>query len=165
MFRRYDNLKRAICLLGVVLALSPSLQETHAFCFIAGCAPTHSSGEADGSGDAEHTSCSGHDCSASDTCQSNSNDSEHHQEPGEQSPAQCPCPPACWCHQSPSPLELPKSGPAPFELLVAGPVYVALASFDTTQSAHLSRFDAISAIDSSVKSAPQVCAQLCRFLT
>ena len=165
MFRRSDNVKRAVGLMGIVLALSSTFQQTHVFCFLAECAPSFNSEVAE-----EH-SCSGHTCPhskarhKSDTASVTATDHARvgdscgsHSEP-------CPCPPACWCHQTSEPFELPKSGPEPTDLVIVGPVYMNVAAISALDARQLSRSSNIAALDSSVASAAQKCAQLCRFLT
>ena len=161
MFGRHDNLKRAISILGIVLALSPTLQHTHAFCHLAGCTASPSSAAA------EAHDCSEHNCpftrhnhssvqgSTPDRCGDDFNDSQS---------APCPCPPACWCHQSPEPLELPRNAPEPTNLLLFGAVYLDVAVLDTSRDEQRSRNAVLASLDSSARSAAQICAQLCRFL-
>jgi hypothetical protein len=170
MFHPYDKLKRAIGLLGVVLALSSSFQKTHLFCYLADCTPTFSSVVAEGH------DCSDHDCSDHGCPYSKANRKSHtatvmptHDECAYDlcgsRPGPCPCPPACWCHQAPEPFELPRSAPEPTELLVVGTVYLDVTIVGSLHGEHLSRCATIAALDSSVKSSAQVCVQLCRFLT
>ena len=162
MFRRYDNLKRALSLLGMALALSSTAPQTHAFCQQAECAAALPDCENRHSCPFAHSepccrSGSPADCghSAMDGCRD-----EHR---GTQSDP-CPCPPACWCHQSPEPLQLPRNAPGPTDQLVQCAVYLDHAELDSSRVEQQSRVAALESLDSSVMSAAQVCAQLCRFL-
>ncbi len=157
MFRHYDNSKRAIALLGVVLALSSGFQQAHWLCELGGC---KAASVADKS--CEHDSKVTHSCthshgynigkpSASEDCDQSQKGS-------------CPCPPECWCHQAPQPLELPRSAPEPAELLLQGFVCGfanenAVADSDSI-CLHISAW----ANEAMVETSSERCAHLCRFL-
>jgi len=165
MFYHYDNLKRAIGLLSVVLVLSSGFQQTGLCCYLAGSASTDSCNVAE-----EHC-CSEHVCPHSPMRQGNStpHESASQDECSDHLCCSClgpcPCPPTCYCHQSPDPFELPRSAPEPTELLVLGSVCADVTMIGALHNEQLSRAAVIAVLDSSVKSAAQVCAQLCRFLT
>ena len=159
MFQRCDNLKRAISLLGVALALSSTLQQTRAFCYLAGCAPTSSDNVAE-----EHC-CSDHECPYSRERAAAAEQDHSVDDLCRSCPTQCPCPQDCWCHQSPEPFELPRSVPVPSELLVLGSVYLDVTFIGAQHGNQVSPDANFAILDSSVKSASQFCAHLCRFLT
>ena len=161
MYYRSDKLRQVICLLGVMLTLSPALQGVHAFCQLSGCV-------SDGGLEtvAEHE-CSSHGCSHShsdhasvpnpthDDCDDNLSGSRH---------SSCPCPSTCWCHQTAEPLELPRSAPVTPELLMELGVYLNSTSLDTSRDEHQSRNAALASLESSAMSATELCVRLCRFL-
>jgi len=159
MFQRCDNLKRVISLLGVALALSSTLQQTRAFCYLAGCAPTSKIDTSE-----EHC-CSNHDCPHSRERDATAEQDRSRDDLCRSYPGQCPCPQDCWCHQSPEPFEVPRIVLVPSELLVLGPVYMDVAFMGAPHGDQFSQDATIAILDSSVKSATQVCAHLCRFLT
>ena len=157
MFHRYHNLKRAVGLLGVVLVLSSTAQQSGIFCVVSGCSPTHAC--ADG---LPHHACP-HACHESGTTNASSSHDSCHDELEGSCPVPSPCPATCWCHQSSEPFELPRTVSQPIELLF-GLVYS-----DTT-IASISHFElsprtaTLAALDSSAASAAQLCSKLCRFL-
>lgn len=169
MFHHYGSLKRVIAIFGMALLLSSSLQQTRVFCFLAGCAPK-SCGAQPGQGELGGHACSGRDCPFSrahrelhqpcdalpaDSCVDALFDS---------CPTSCPCPPACWCHQSPEPFELPRTATVSIELVDLGPVYSDMTIDGSTLSSQCRRERAISVLNASAMSAAEVCAHLSRFL-
>jgi len=154
MFHRYHNLRRAVGLLGVVLALSSTAQQTRMFCMIAGCSPASACDEEvhHGTYQSETAKASLSSC---DTC---------HGELNESRPVQCPCPDSCWCHQSPEPFELPKPPSQPLELLLTGVVYTDATIASTPDGEQSARTASLAALDSSTTTSAQLCSKLCRFL-
>ncbi len=163
MLSRYNNSKRITALLGVVLALLPSVQDLHLLCHLGGCAATCSA----------ETACSEHSHSEAKSC-SHSHACTSAREASVRSPERdciddqdksCPCPPDCWCHQPAQPLQLPKGPSEPIELLLRNltqsdaSIVVAAIGADRTASC-----DYASTADVWTESAVQRCAELCRFL-
>lgn len=158
MFYRYHNLRRAVGLLGVVLALASTAQQTQVFCVIAGCSPAAAS-----EGEVHHGTCP-HSCHQSETANTSLSHEGCHDELEDACPAPCPCPDSCWCHQSPEPFELPKTQSQPIELLLTE-----LASSDATTACishgeQSLRMISLAALDSSATTSAQFCSELCRFL-
>lgn len=158
MFYRYHNLRRAVGLLGVVLALSSTGQQTRMFCVIAGCSPASAC-------DAEvhHGTCP-HSCNQSETAKASPSCDTCHDELEDSRPAQCPCPNSCWCHQSPEPFELPKTPSQPLELLLTGVVYTDATIASTPDGEQSARTVSLAALHSSTTTSAQFCSELCRFL-
>jgi len=164
MFYRNHNLRQAIGLLGVVLALLSGIQQGHAFCYLAGCDSASTRVEqSDQMADSLVAACScSRTCnktrtksSASTACEGVVNQSEP-----------CPCPPACWCHQLPGPLGLPTSASVPEDLLsqLIGQSHVTMAVSVSTGSDQSSQYDLETTISASFESVMPRCAKLCRFL-
>jgi hypothetical protein len=178
MFRRYDNLKRVVALVGVVLTLSCSAQTGHFLCLMAGCSTTFDIGQGHRRAIVSTTACAhengcraaecmvagaignapaldpctGHNASAGDRACSSGNGSP------------CPCPPGCWCHQMPAPFSLPKIASVPIELILSGFVHCCaerLAVADCTYPS-VPVWTQVGGL--SVDSSVARCAQLCRFL-
>jgi hypothetical protein len=159
VFRHYDNSKRAIALLGALLALSPGAQHAHLLCEFSGCSDT-----------SEVHACDARDCSQSEKC-SHSHACHTHQHTAaalelkgdHEHDGSCPCPPSCFCHLAPQPLDLPKDAFEPIELLLRGaaPALNTMITVDQCNVAP-SRWDC--AIGESSASSVHRCAQLCRFL-
>lgn len=161
MFYRCDKLRRAICLLGVMLTLSPAMQGVHAFCQLSGCASDSSLESV-----AEHQ-CSNHGCSHSHRDHALTSNTSHdgcEEEPSGSSNSPCPCPPTCWSHQAPEPQELPKGAPVPAESLVQDGIFLNATLLDTSRNEQQSRIGALASLDASAMSAAEICVQLCRFL-
>ncbi|QEG35887.1 hypothetical protein Pr1d_31930 [Bythopirellula goksoeyrii] len=157
VFRHYDNSKRAIALLGVVLALSSGFQQAHWLCELGGCKAA-----AVAVTSCEHHCAVTHSCSHSHGC--NADKPSGSEDCSGSQNGSCPCPPECWCHQAPQPLELPRSAPEPNELLlqgfVGGTVSVSAVANCDSASLHISAW----ANEAMVESSPERCAHLCRFL-
>ncbi|QEG37203.1 hypothetical protein [Bythopirellula goksoeyrii] len=151
MFNRCDISKRVIALLGVVLALSSGFQSVHWVCALGGCEiaalETHTAAET-------HACCHSHDCHASKVATPAESDPSH----------DCPCPPECWCHQAPQPLELPRTAPEPTELLLQGFVCNPASTIVMANCDFLSSQSAAGAIEDAVETSAERCAHLCRFL-
>jgi len=160
MFYRHHNLKRAIGLLGVVLALLSGVQQGHSFCYLAGCDFSLSSLEKAGQGSDRLTNA----CPCSRTCSrrpadSSATESSEGRNLGSPSDS-CPCPTTCWCHQSPEPLSLPASAPGPVELLTQSTELVTATMDFDLGSLHSQKTTA----EGSPETAMLRCAKLCRFL-
>lgn len=158
MFHRYHNLKRAVGLLGVVLALSSTVQQTRLFCVIAGCTPASACDDG-----VHHDTCP-HACHQSGTPSASPSHDGCNDELEGSYPVPSPCPATCWCCQSSEPFELPRTVSQPIELLLTGSVYP-----DTTIASILhieppSRTATLAALDSSAATAAQFCSKFCRFL-
>jgi hypothetical protein len=158
MFYHYHNLKRAVGLLGVVLALSSTAQQTRIFCVVAGCSPTRTCDDGIHHGACPHARHEGGTTNASP-----SRDSCHDELEGS-CPAPFPCPPTCWCHQSLEPFELPRTVSRPIELLLTGSVYSDTTIASISHFEQSSRTATLAALDSSAATAAQLCSKLCRFL-
>lgn len=162
MLSRYNNSKRITALLGVVLALLPSVQHLHLLCHLGGCATTCSA-ETECS---EHAHSEAKSCSHSHACTSARETSVPSSERDciDDQDKSCPCPPDCWCHQPPQPLQLPKCPSEPIELLLQD---ITLSDASTVAEIRADRTgscDYASTAAVSTESAVQRCAELCRFL-
>lgn len=167
VFRRYNNMKRGVALLGVILALLSGVEHTHLLCQLGGCAEVVA-GQSCEHHDAEEsatTPCS-HSCkssapripakSATEKLADSSCGLVHED-------GSCPCPPDCWCNRAPQPLELPR-----------GPSESSVAQLVTLLSGHGVASFAISVDAESLngtnepstvtQTSPERCASLCRFL-
>ncbi len=158
MFYRHHNLRRALGLLGVVLALASTAQQTQVFCVIAGCSPATAS-----EGEVHHGTCP-HSCHQNETANTSLPHEGCHDEPQNSCPAPCPCPDTCWCHQSPEPFELPKAPSQPSELLLTGLVYHDATIASVSHAEQSLRTMWLTALDSSTTTSAQLCSELCRFL-
>jgi len=199
MFYRNHNLRQAIGLLGIVLALLSGVQQGHTFCYLAGCylAGCHSAtlgektlgektvGEKTlgkktlvektltekalgDKTDSLVSSCCSRSCSRvrsqsqkkSQKKSSSSADGEIANKPG----GSCPCPPTCWCHQTPEPLGLPTSAPISVDLL-AQSIGQSLATRTQPTCCDPGLLSGLKApTDASIGSVMLRCATLCRFL-
>ncbi len=163
MFRRYDNLKRAIALLGVVVTLSSGTQQTHFLCDLAGCVIPGSvrvegvapccKQEGSSVGRCSHSQRSTSQVAGSqDRC-------------AEENEGSCPCPPSCWCHQTPAPMNLPKDTSELPLLVLTGIENLGATAVETIDGSQPPQVVSTIALESSSLSASQRCVQLCRFLT
>ena len=161
MFRRYANSKRVIALLGVVLALLPCVQHGHLLCALGGCATSPMEGACSEHVNSETTTCShAHACkSTRETAVPSSLDDGI-----DEQNSSCPCPPSCWCHQAPQPLELPRCPTGPIELLLQSNTLADATNVAAIDLHQTLSYDCASAVATSSESAVQRCAQLCRFL-
>lgn len=167
MFGRNDNLKRAIALLGVMLALSSGAQHVRLFCHVAGCHVAEYVTSAVGVEQCfKQESSSKNQCSHSQPCETTqalivvaSQNGCTKDEGGS-----CPCPSGCWCHHAPAPMELPKSNSELSLLVLLGIGNLDAASIETIDGNRPLQGVSTAALESSVLSASQRCAQLCRFL-
>ena len=169
MFRRYDNLKRGVALLGVVLALLSGVEHTHLLCQLGGCAEVVA-GQSYGHHHANQSAAT--TCSQSCSCKSpayritaksattklvNNDCGLAHQD------GSCPCPPGCWCNRAPQPLELPRG---PSESSVAQ--LVVLLSSDCVAYVAISldaeAYSSTNEPSLLAQSSAELCASLCRFL-
>jgi len=158
MFYRNHNLKRTIGLLGVVLAMLSGIQQSHALCYLAVCNTHSASVEKADKGTA---ACPfAHRCNERRTKPSvlpeDAGVNRHSDS--------CPCPPTCWCHQSPGPLSLPTSACEPVELSPRS-----LERFHSPMTSlgvcgRSSSADLEAMIGASIESVTLHCAKLCRFL-
>ncbi len=158
-----DNLKRAIALLGIVLVVSSTAQYASLTYILAGsCDNSHQIEQSH-----RHDKSMAGQCSLDCPCQT-----EHFLDTTESQNASVghekgssPCPPSCWCHQAPIPMELPKST-IDLSLLVI--LKLENSSTNSTEKSGSDQFlHAVSVIDleSSALTASQRCVHLCRFLT
>ncbi len=169
MFYRNYNLRRAIGLLGVVLALLSGIQQGHAFCYLTGCDSASTRIEqTDKMADSLVAACScSRTCNKTRTKFSASTPSESTACEGVANQSDsCPCPPACWCHQLPEPLGLPASASVSVDLLSQSKsigqshiLTTAVAGCDQS-----SLYDLETTISASFESVMLRCAKLCRFL-
>lgn len=162
VFSRHNNLKRGIALLGVALALLSGVEHTHLLCQLGGCSEVSAEKvchhhETD---EAKAATCS-HSCKSTIrtlAAKPASDEGESAHQDGS-----CPCPPDCWCHRSPQPLELPR---APSESSVAQLVNllsshcVASAAICVDAEPH----HGTSELNPLAQTSPERCASLCRFL-
>jgi hypothetical protein len=158
MFHRYHNLKRAVGLLGVVLALSSAAQQARLCCFVAGCFATRTCD------DREQLSSCPHACHECEVTSASASHDGCQDEPEGTCPEPCSCPLADWCQQSPEPIEIPRKAS-----LVVGLKLIFPADADGTlvrisHREQLARTARLAALDSSTASAAQLCSRLCRFL-
>lgn len=169
MFYRNHNLRRAIGLLGIALALLSGVQQGHTFCYLAGChsvalGATTLGEKTSLKADRLESRCCSRSCnrvwSQSQKKLSSSSDGEIANKPS----GSCPCPPSCWCHQTPEPLGLPTSAPASVDLLAQG-IGQSLATM--TQPAYCDQGwlpELKTPTDASLETVMLRCAKLCRFL-
>ena len=182
MFRRYDNLKRAIALMGVMLTLSCCAQTAHFLCLVAGCAELSDNGAADTGQCHRHANSSTSECHHASECttagclaadpaaytsvkghtldKGHTGDKGHAEDEG----GACPCPPSCWCHQTPDPFSMPNGASVPVRPLSPGAAPylttpLAVAGCNQPSSPVLASNGSLSANSSGAR-----CAQLCRFL-
>jgi hypothetical protein len=150
MFRRANNLKQAIAITAILLALSSLAQNAGLYCYLGAC-------------EAESVASS---VEVGSCC-------HHHATHGQEQPApckepfghdSCPCPESCWCHQAPQPFELPKSFDEPFAFAFLG--IVAICNDLTSGSVSDQRTFVAWAVppDLGDESSVDRCAKLCRFL-
>lgn len=155
MFRRHHNLKRALGLLGVVLALVSSVQQSRLLCSLAGCSPAHACGE---SGDCEHA------CSISPTGPTEFDPACARETLSDSCPAESPCPSTCWCHRAPDPFGLPRMASEPLETLEVVAAVLDVGLLAGVQEAQTSvgqpRYIGADVGDT----AAERCAVLCRFV-
>jgi len=157
MFYHNHNLKRAIGLMGVALALLSGVQQSHSFCYLAGCAPPAETVVAEANGLASACGCS---CA----CNEEQTVSSGKMAPVASRGGSCPCPPTCWCHQPSEPWGLPTSTSGSAERLSQSvgqsfALVTAPASCDQGSTRSLE-----TRIAGSIDGARLRCAELCRFL-
>jgi len=180
MFYRNHNLRLAIGLLGVVLTLWSGVQQSHAFCYLAGCnSATTQSEKTEKADSIESVRCCSRSysskkgyCSKKSYCsrqtKSSSAESKSSAEtegvdlPNGSCP--CPCPPTCWCHQSPEPLGLPTSVPASIDLLSQGFGQSLAPMVQPSCCDQGLLYDSNTTTDASIATVLLRCAKLCRFL-
>ncbi len=155
MFYRHHNLKRAMGLLGVVLALLSGVQQGHSFCYLAGCGSSSASLESVDSL-AGVCSCPAV-CSKRSTSASSTSEGRNVDSPSNS----CPCPTTCWCHQPAEPLGLPANASGPVELLAQNVELVTSLVGCDLDSLHNRKTTTSNA---SLETAMLRCAKLCRFL-
>jgi hypothetical protein len=158
MFNHYHNLKRAVGLLGVVLVLSSTAQQSGIFCVVSGCSPTHACDDG-----MHHDTCP-HACRQSGTTSASTSHDGCNDELEGSCPGPSQCPATCWCHQSSKPFELPRTLSQPIELLLTDPVYCGTTIASISHFEQSSRTATLAALDSSAATAAQLCSKLCRFL-
>lgn len=163
MFYRNHNLRRAIGLFGIVIALLSGVQQGHTFCYLAGC---NSVSKQSVSSQIEKTDKLVSVCSCSRNC------NVVQEKPSvliegqgvDRSSGSCPCPPTCWCHQTPGPLGLPTSAPASVDLLAQG-IEQSLATMIQLACCDQGLLPELKApTDASLETVMLRCAKLCRFL-
>ncbi|TWU22734.1 hypothetical protein Pla144_41950 [Bythopirellula polymerisocia] len=153
MLRQYDNLKRGFALLGVILALSSGFQHAHWICILGGC----SVAKAEDLNSADtHSCCHSHRCDADKATKLAGCDQSQD--------SSCPCPPECWCHQAPQPLELPRSALEPSELLLQGFVCGIASTFSVANYDSIDSPISAWATESMAETSVEFCAHFCRFL-
>lgn len=158
MFRRYDNSKRAIALLGALLALLPGAQQAGLLCELGGCtAPSVEHAGSDGCCTVTTA------CSHSHMCQTTSAAPAPGQQGVDETDSSSPCPTDCWCHQTPQPLDLRKDSSQPFELLLRCEVVCHISTIETDHR-ETSAPGKAQAIGGTTESVVHRCAELCRFL-
>ncbi len=160
MLFRYDNLKRAAVLLGIVLAVSSSVQQTSLLCHLAGCAMDSGASLGGWQADCLASSCS---CSHQTAQTAELAGLPDGRVMGEDS--SCPCPLSCWCHQGPVPMKLPKGTSTSSLLVVLGIDSWYATSVEIAEDHQLSRVTSTAALESTALPASQRCVQLCRFQT
>lgn len=160
MFQRYHNLKRGAALFGAILALLSGMGNTHWMCQLGGCA-TEAADDLCVYQDSQLVKSCPHSHGCNAASEASHSDPEPRHEKHDRS--SCPCPPDCWCNQTPQPLELPKSTTDTSELLTLtlsqSEVVIAIVACDALDSP----FNQGEVPDQSASST-QRCAQLCRFL-
>jgi len=165
MFHRYHNLRRAVGLLSVLLALSSTAQQTRILCVVAGCSPVNDCEEEVHQGTCPH-SCS--NCKTQNAslfpCKSRVPCGTSHGSRDDSLPTKCPCPDSCWCHQSPEPFELPKTPSQSHELLLTGVVCTDGTIASMPYGDQSARKIGLAALGSSTATSVQFCSELCRFL-
>lgn len=163
MFGRNDNLKQAIVLLGVMLALSSIAQRASLFCHVAGCVT--SAGGVDQCYKQE-SSLAGQ-CLHLQPCQTVQVSIVEESQNGrvQEEDGSYPCPSSCWCHHTPTPMELPRSTSGLSLLVLLASENLDAASIETIDVTRSLQVVSTVALESSALSAPQRCVQLCRFLT
>lgn len=158
MLFRYDNTKRGVALLGVVLALLSGVEQTHLLCQRGGCdwgvEHPHDAGEC------KAPACS-HACGLmpqgiAQHAASQAGEIAHRD-------GTCPCPPECWCQRAPMPQEPPREPAESGEAQQA-------AHFATQWAAtsvvlvKAEPSSSLGELASLAKTSPERCASLCRFL-
>ena len=151
MLRRYDKLKRAVALVGVLLALLPGVAHSHVVCQLGICSSASATPLLE-TNQEEAATCS-HTCCQ--TCAATSASTAHQDS--------CPCPPDCWCQKAPQPLEMPRGSSESSETLQ---VSLLTSPCDSLISINAFAEVGFRCHQSSAmgKSAPEQCAALCRFL-
>jgi len=158
VFYRSYNMKRAVGLLGVALALLSGVQQSHSFCYLAGCASPSSPVDTKAGSSVGTCTCS-RMCNEGRT-KSSPLSSVRAPEVGQS--GSCPCPPTCWCHQSPGPLSLPISASA--ERLSQSPEQSHTPMTAPAGCDQGSTRNREATVARSVDGAMVRCAKLCRFL-
>jgi hypothetical protein len=160
VFYRCKHSKRAVALLGVVLAFSPAAQQCHLFCYLGACKAAAADLCCE-----EHVASCDHSCKHCQPCKVPvTNDS---QEPAGGfcgPPHGCPCPETCWCQQSPSPLDLPRGSTVPMDVVLQHHAVCVATSVSTSVSDASPPSDWLSNSGDTADSALQRCSLLSRFL-
>lgn len=155
MFRHHHNLKRALGLLGVVLALASSAQQSRLVCSLAGCAPSHFCGE--------HSDCD-HARSVNPTGPTSCEPACGGEGVNEPCPTESPCPVNCWCHQAPEPYGLPRVATEVLEPLEYSAATSSVGTLSEVAAKQVVAGKPAAVMDATVDSAVERCAVLCRFL-
>lgn len=155
MFCRHHNLKRALGLLGVVLALVSSAQQSQLLCALAGCIPAHA---CSASGDCEHVR------SVNPTGPTACEPACEGEGISEPCPAESPCPASCWCHQSPDPFGLPRVAAETLESSEYGAATPSLGTLGEKAASQAVAAKAPVVMGAIAHSAAERCAVLCRFV-
>jgi len=167
MLFRNSNSRRAISLLGVLLALSPCIQQSHSICFIAGCGSLFvATGSMTNEGAAEQSESFNNVCSC---CQSNANEREESplslaDRCDNEQNGSCPCPSTCWCFQPPTPLGMPSNTFLSFDLLSECNESLQVSTTTLAECDYRSALNREAGIGVTAESASRRCAKLNRFL-
>jgi hypothetical protein len=161
VFGRYDNLKRAIALLGVMLALSSVAMDARLLCRLGECAVFSNEDPC-----SEHASCETDPCGHLHTCETGraASPPSWPDDSVDDGAGACPCPPSCLCQQMPQPLELPRSTSEPTESLLENTMLCHTPMAAATEWDPTSSHDWAAARGASTESAKQRCVKLCRLL-
>lgn len=155
MFRRHHNLKRALGLLGVALALVSSAQQSRLLCSLAGCSPAHA---CSADGDCDHAR------SVNPTGPTACEPACGGEGIGEPCPAENPCPASCWCHQAPEPYGLSRVATEVLEPLEYTTATTRLGLLSGITAQRLVAGKPAAFMDAVANSAAERCAVLCRFV-
>lgn len=153
MFRSADNLKQAIAVATILLSFSTLAQHSGLYCRLGACGTRSVANTSEVSA-----------CCHNHACQAEERPSPATQSVGEHRHDSCPCPDSCWCHQSPQPVEPPRSFDEPFELAFSG----AFAICEDVIAGGIADQRALVTwslpLHSEEESAVCRCAKFCRFL-
>lgn len=158
MFCRLKNAKRCICLVGIMLTATASLQQCHALCALLGCAEkalTTKECVAELELDSKCDSC----------CTSASKERDHSHRNTVPIDDGFPCGPHCWCCQSPEPREAPRDTTETAKSRIVSAFVSPLITAAAANCLSRSDFQLLPTDHHSGCSSTETCARLCRFLT